>query len=149
MSSQEIHLGSSSQTCNILAVPTTTPGPTHFQFHLKKAARNVSFNILNLQVLTHLYQCEACFHGIGSYSSQGRGHYKIPEELWLRGSINLFKLIGLLPTSWGDFLEGNLPPPSQTSSPKAATPWLWLGCRRPTSIARSLLISKWPIVWIA
>jgi hypothetical protein len=77
---------------------------------LKKAATGVSLNILVLRVPTHLYRCDACFHGIGGYSSQGRAwRFLIPLDLQGRASINLLEFIGSVLGPWVDFAEGNLP----------------------------------------
>lgn len=84
---------------------------------MRKAATGVSLNILVLRVPTHLYRCDACFHGIGGYSHRGRAwRYPIPEELRLRASINLLEFIGSVMGPWIDFIEGNLPPESSIFS---------------------------------
>jgi hypothetical protein len=90
----------------------------HLWLHfMKKAATGVSLNILVLRVPTHLYRCDASFHGIGGYSSNGRAwRYDIPEPLRLRASINLLEFIGSLLGPWIDFVEGNLPPESSIFS---------------------------------
>jgi hypothetical protein len=77
---------------------------------LKKAATGVSLNILVLRIPTHLYRCDACFHGIGGYSSQGRAwRFITPLDLQGRASINLLEFIGSVLGPWVDFAEGNLP----------------------------------------
>jgi hypothetical protein len=90
----------------------------HLWLHfMKKAATGVSLNILVLRVPTHMYRCDASFHGIGGYSSRGRAwRYDIPVRLRLRASINLLEFIGSLLGPWIDFVEGNLPPESSVYS---------------------------------
>jgi hypothetical protein len=84
---------------------------------MKIAATGVSLNILVLRVPTHLYRCDASFHGIGGYSSQGRAwRFTIPEQLRNRASINLLEFVGSVIGPWTDFLEGQLPPESSVLS---------------------------------
>jgi hypothetical protein len=96
---------------------------------MKIAATGVSLNILLvLCIPTHLYRCDASFHGIRGYSSRGCAwRYTIPKKLRHRASINLLEFVGSVIGPWTDFLEGQLPPESSVYSQgdnTTATAWL-------------------------
>ena len=82
-----------------------------WQRFLRRASQGMNMNLLTYRQPTREYISDACEHGIGGFSSEGRAwRFELPEDLRGRFTLNFLEFIAAIIGPWVDLLEGNLPP---------------------------------------
>ena len=62
---------------------------------------------------THVYRSDACKHGIGGFSAEGKARrWKILDKLLSQAHINLLEFLGSIVCIWLDILDKDTPPES-------------------------------------
>ena len=70
-------------------------------------------NLLTYRSPTHVYHSDACEHGLGGFSAEGKAwRWKIPDKLLSRAHINLLEFLGSIVCIWLDILDKDTPPES-------------------------------------
>ena len=76
---------------------------------LKASFKGVNMNLMTFRSPDKFYITDASEHGIGGFSSEGRGwSLLIPENLRGRAHINLLEFIGSLIAVWLDIIENRI-----------------------------------------
>jgi hypothetical protein len=106
------HLKDCTKNRRTSKIPKPVADDLHlFLSFLKQAKDGISLNLVTFRKPTHIYRDDACEHGIGGYSKDGRfWRWEIPEELRSRASINILEFVASIISLWVDIKEKRIPP---------------------------------------